>query len=134
MPGLTRPEADAAARWLAAVPDADRHLALAEVALAVLLSDGAGPYLLGADGELILVLGPHPHIAGVHVAMGGQPSEHRVGAVGPLPDGGWLWLARAGVQDDQRVPALDSVAAVAAMAGLTAWAREWAGTVPSVGA
>ncbi|MBM3665710.1 MAG: hypothetical protein FJW92_07950, partial [Actinobacteria bacterium] len=57
LPGLTRSEAESAAAWMQSVPAPDRHLALAEVALPVLLTDGAGPHLLGADGALVLVLG-----------------------------------------------------------------------------
>lgn len=134
MPGLTRPEAEAAAEWLADVPVADRPLALAEVALPVLLSDGAGPHLLGADGALVLVLAAHPRLAGMHVAMGAPSPGHAVGAVRPLRDGGWVWMARAEVADDRRVAALDALDAVADAAALAAWADEWAGAIPTLGA
>ena len=80
MPGLTRPEAEDAREWLAVVPAPDRPLALAEVALPVLLTDGAGPHLLGADGALVLVLGPHPWLQGARVAMGAPSPRHAVGA------------------------------------------------------
>ena len=38
LPGLTRPEADEACRWLGAMAGDDRPLALAEVALPVVLT------------------------------------------------------------------------------------------------
>ena len=133
LPGLTRPEAEAAAAWLEAVPDADRGLALAEVALPVLLTDGAGPHLLDADGALVLVLGAHPCLVGMSMAMGAPAPLHAVGVVRPLADGGWMWRARAEVPDAGRVAALDALDAVADDAGLAAWAREWAGAIPTLG-
>lgn len=132
MPGLTRPEAEDAREWLGVVPAPDRPLALAEVALPVLLTDGAGPHLLGADGALVLVLGPHPGLAGARVAMGAPSPRHAVGAVRPLPAGGWLWLARAEVADADRVAALDGLDAVVDHAGLARWASEWAGVIPTI--
>ena len=134
MPGLTRPEAEAAAEWLADVPAADLPLVLAEVALPVLLSDGAGPHLLGADGALVLVLAAHPRLEGMHVAMGAPSPGHAVGAVRRLRGGGWVWMARAEVADDLRVAALDALDAVADAAALMAWADEWAGAIPTLGA
>ena len=134
MPGLTRPEAEAAVAWLAGMPAADRGLALAEVALPVVLSDGAGPHLLGADGALVLVLGEHPRLDRMHVAMGAPSPGHAVGVVRPGAEGGWLWMARAVVPEQRRVPALDSLDAVADAAGLAAWADEWAGAIPTLGA
>lgn len=134
LPGLTRPEAEAAATWMPSVPEVDRHLALAEVALPVLLTDGAGPHLLDADGALVLVLGSHPNVPHAHVAMGAPSPLHAVGVVQPLPAGGWIWLGRAQVPDEQRVAALDGLDAVADAAGLGAWAAEWAGAVPTLGA
>lgn len=134
MPGLTRPEADAAAQWLRAVPGPDRALALAEVSLPVVLSDGAGPHLLDADGALVLVLAEHPRLAGASVAMGAPSPLHAVGVVRPLPGGGWIWLARAQVPDARRVAALDALDAVGDGSGLAAWADEWAGAIPTIGA
>lgn len=134
LPGLTRSEAESAAAWMQSVPAPDRHLALAEVALPVLLTDGAGPHLLGADGALVLVLGAHPRLQGTHVAMGAPSPLHAVGAVRPLSAGGWIWLAGALVPDAQRVAALDGLEAVADATGLRAWAGEWAGAIPTMGA
>lgn len=130
MPGLTRPEADDACRWLAGLGPADRLLALAEVALPVVLTDGAGPHLLDAHGVLVLALAPHPRLAGARVAMGGPAPRHCVGLVRPHPGGGWGWLARAEVDEADRVAALDSLDAVRDMPGLASWASEWAGVIP----
>jgi hypothetical protein len=134
LPGLTRAEAERAAAWMPSVPAPDQPLALAEVALPVLLTDGAGPHLLDAGGALVLVLGAHPRLHDAHVAMGAPSPLHAVGAVRPLPAGGWIWLARAQVPDDQRVAALDGLDAVADATGLGAWAAEWAGVIPTLGA
>ncbi len=134
MPGLTRPEAQGACAWLRDVPAPDRWLALAEVALPVVLTDGAGPHLLDADGGLVLVLAPHPSIASAHVAMGAPSPLHAVGAVRRVGEGGWMWLARAQVDDAGRVAALDALDAVTDPEGLAGWAAMRAGAVPSVGA
>lgn len=134
MPGLTRPEAQGACAWLRDVPVPDRWLALAEVALPVVLTDGAGPHLLDADGGLVLVLAPHPSIAAAHVAMGAPSPLHAVGAVRRVGEGGWMWMARAQVDDAGRVAALDALDAVTDPEGLAGWAAMRAGAVPSVGA
>ena len=94
LPGLTRPEADDACRWLGAMASDDRPLALAEVALPVVLTDGAGPHLLDADGGLVLALGPHPALAGGRVAMGAPTPLHAVGLVTRVGGGGWAALRR----------------------------------------
>ena len=132
MPGLTAPEAEAVATWLAEIPEPDRALALAEVALPVLLTDGAGPHLLDAHGSLVLVLGPHPRIEGAHVAMGAPAPRHALGAVRRRAGGGWIWLARAEVPEAGRIAALDGVAAAPDRAALAAWAGEWAGVIPTL--
>lgn len=134
MPGLTRPEAQGACEWLRHVPAHDRWLALAEVVLPVVLTDGAGPHLLDADGGLVLALAPHPSIAGARVAMGAPSPLHAVGLVRPVGDGGWSWLARAEVDDAGRVAALDALDAVVDAEGIAAWAAMRAGAVPSLGA
>lgn len=134
MPGLTRPEAQGACAWLRDVPAPDRWLALAEVTLPVVLTDGAGPHLLDADGGLVLVLAPHPCIAAAHVAMGAPSPLHAVGVVRRVGEGGWIWLARAQVDDAARVTALDALDAVTGTEGLAGWAAMRAGAVPSLGA
>jgi hypothetical protein len=142
LPGLTRPEADAAAGWLSHMPNADRCLVLVEVTLPVVLSDGAGPHLLDGSGALVLALGPHPHIAGARVAMGAAPPgppaaprapSHVVGVVAPQPAGGWLWLARAEVAEHERVAALDGADQATGPPDLRRWADTWAGAVPTLG-
>jgi hypothetical protein len=132
LPGLTRPEAEAACEWLRHVPPGDRPLALAEVTLPVVLTDGAGPHLLDADGGLVLALAPHPSLAGARVAMGAPSPRHAVGLVRPLPGGGWLWMARVEVDEADRVPALDALDAVTDAHGAEAWAAVRAGAVPSL--
>lgn len=143
LPGLTRPEAEAASRWLADVPPRDRRLVLVEVVLPVVLTDGAGPHLLDASGSLVLALGTHAHLVGARVAMGALTASdgdttnrvdtpHIVGAVRPMPAGGWLWLARAVVAAVDRVPALDGVDAAHEEAALRTWADRWAGAVPTL--
>jgi hypothetical protein len=117
-PGLTRPEADAAATWLGTV-DAP-HQVLVPVEIGVVLSDGAGPHLLDASGGLVLVLGPHAHVAGARVAMGAPSPLHAIGAV---EDHGtyWVWRARRDVPEPDRVGALDSLDACPDTDALTVW-------------
>ena len=132
LPGLTRPEADDACRWLRAMAGDDRPLALAEVALPVVLTDGAGPHLLDADGGLVLALGPHPAIADALVAMGAPTPLHAVGLVTRVGGGGWAWMARARVPDSGRVDALDELEAVVDAPGLRSWAARWAGVMSTL--
>jgi len=122
-PGLTRPEAVALIDGLGA-RDAVIADTLMQVELDVVLSDGAGPYLLDADGLLMLVVGAHPAGSGVHVAMGQPgPDRARIGAVvrAGFADG-WAWIARAEVPADARIPVLDELAAADSTAALRAWA------------
>ncbi len=133
MPGLTRPEAEAACGWLARVHPGDRSLALAEVALPVVLSDGAGPHLLDAGGALVLALGPHPSLPGARMAMGAAPPRYVVGLVRAIGDGGWIWVARAEVDEADRVAALDELDAVEDRTALSSWAAVRAGVIPIVG-
>jgi hypothetical protein len=106
--GITRIEGVAAAAALGADPDPDR--ALVQVTLPVVLSDGAGPHLVDADGRLVLVLGPHPHIAGASVAMGEAAPDHALGLVEAAGVGGvWRWVARARVAPEGRIAALDAI-------------------------
>lgn len=134
LPGVTRPEAEDACRWLAVLRADEQPLALAEVALPVVLTDGAGPHLLDAGGALVLALAPHRGIAGARVAMGAPGPLHAVGLVRAHAGGGWGWMARAEVGDRRRVHALDALDAVRDPAGLASWARAWAGVMPASGA
>ncbi len=131
LPGLTRSEAEAACTWLAALDPVDHPLALAQVVLPVVLTDGAGPYLVDASGALVLALGPHPGIAGANVAMGARVPGHAVGLVRRIGPAGWAWLARAEVGEADRVVALDALHALSDLGGLVGWATEWAGITPA---
>lgn len=117
-PGLTRPEADAVASWLGGV-EAPAQV-LVPVEIGVVLSDGAGPHLLDPAGALVLVLGPHSHIAGAYVAMGSPSPLHAIGAV---EDHGthWEWRARRDVPEPDRVRALDSLDACPDTDALAKW-------------
>lgn len=118
--GLARPEAerlaDVAGQGGAPLP----QLAVA-VELPVVLSDGAGPHLLCADGSLALALGAHPHLPDVRVAMGEPRPAHRIGLVAPVSDEVWRWRFAALVDPADRVTALDDLAEAADEPGLAAW-------------
>lgn len=120
--GVTRTEAAAAAAALRALGPDGWDDGLVEIALPVVLSDGAGPYLLDADGRITLVLGPHPAIAGAHVAMGHPSPAHRVGIVAPAGAAAWRWLARAEVAAGARVAALDALDACTGLPEALRWA------------
>lgn len=132
MPGLTRDEAARACEWLAAFDPDDRPMALAEVALPVVLTDGAGPHLLDATGTLVLVLGAHRSLPHAHLAMGQAGGRSVIGLVRPVGDGGWAWLVRAAVHDTERVAVLDDLDAVADGPGARQWAQRWAGAVSTL--
>jgi hypothetical protein len=122
-PGVTTLEAEALIAGLsdrAAAPDD----VLVQVELGVALTGGAGPYLVGADGVLVLVVGRHPALDGAHVAMGQSGQDRaRIGVVRPARfAGGWSWSARAEVPGTARIAALDALAAVEGDDGLRAWA------------
>jgi hypothetical protein len=121
--GLTRIEGFAVADALAGEADPDR--ALVPVTLPVVLSDGAGPHLVDADGRLVLALGAHPAIAGASVAMGEAAPAHAVGLVERAGDGPlWRWVARARVAPGDRVEALDALDAAPDRAAAVRWERE----------
>lgn len=121
--GVTRTEGAAAAEALAGEPDPDR--VLVHVTLPVVLSDGAGPHLVDAGGRLVLVLGPHPHLAGASVAMGEAAPDHAIGVVEPADAGGlWRWVALARVAPGGRVAALDAIDAAPDRAAAVRWERE----------
>lgn len=132
MPGLTRDEAERACEWLAGLDPADHPLALVQVALPVVLTDGAGPHLLDAEGRLVLVLAAHSALPDARMAMGQAASGYLVGLVRPRAGGGWAWIARAAVNDAERVAVLDDLDAVADWPGARAWARRWAGAISTL--
>jgi len=135
-PGLTRNEADALAVALSVSDPADADAVLGQVELGVVLSDGAGPYLLDADGVLVLVIDAHPRVDGVAIAMANTATDRvRIGAVRPLAAaGGWQWLARTGCAAVDRIRALDELAAATTTAGLREWHQTWnaRGVEPSI--
>lgn len=122
-PGVTPLEGRAAAPALEAMEPQRREAALIAITLPVVLSDGAGPYLLDADGRITLVLGPHPAIPGASLAMGEAAPDHRIGLVRPVAGPVWEWIARAEVAPEGRVEALDALDAVADAGAAAAWAR-----------
>lgn len=126
-PGVTRTEGAGAAAALAALEPVRWDGALVEVVLPVVLSDGAGPYLLDRDGRLTLVLGAHRAISGAHVAMGAPSPGHAIGAVERRGGGLWEWLARVDAGPDGRVRALDGLDACADAAAARRWASDWRG-------
>jgi hypothetical protein len=124
-PGLTLPEVDAAAAWLAQLKMAEMGEALVVVALPVVLAEGAGPYLLDASGHLVLAVADHPHLAGARVAVGQSGPGFVVGLVRPALEGGWRWRARAEVVAAERVAALDELDAVSDEHAAAAWSERW---------
>lgn len=109
-PGLTRPEAEAAAHRFSSTGREDVARALLVVTLPVILTDGAGPYLVDATGALSLVLGPHPGIPEACLLMGPPVPRHPIGLARRGADGAWSWLVRAEVAPSQRDVALDALA------------------------
>ncbi len=121
-PGVAPHEGDDAC---AALVDADAGAwdrFLVEIVLPVILSDGAGPYLLDAEGRVTLALGDHPQMEGVRVAMGEASPGHRIGAVRRVGEGRlWEWVADAVVAPAHRVDALDALDRAADDAALLRW-------------
>jgi hypothetical protein len=119
-PGLTRPEAERAIPVLAEQAAWDDLLIAIE--LPVLLSEGAGPHLVAADGALVLALADHPGLPG-RIAMSASGVEgHLVGLVLLVTHPLWVWRARALVSEVDRVGALDALDAVADTGALERWA------------
>jgi hypothetical protein len=123
-PGVTRVEADAACRGLAATGSDSPGAALLGVELGVVLSDGAGPYVVDADGVLVLVLDRHAHIPECSFAMG-QVDRDRV-RLGLVRDRGahgiWEWVTQADVAVTDRVTVLDRLAAAETLEAIS---RGW---------
>ena len=125
--GVTRQEAADVQEALAGWEPGRWDRALVEVVLPVLVSDGAGPYLLDATGRITLALGGHPALPDLRVAMGEPRPRHRVGLVRPTGEPRvWEWAWDAEVDPDRRVAALDALDAVADADGAAGWQRrEW---------
>lgn len=126
-PGVTRTEGAAAAAALAGTDPGGWDAALVEITLPVVLSDGAGPYLLDRDGRITLVVAAHPGIRDVHVAIGAPSPGHRLGVVGRRATGVWEWLARVEASPGDRVAALDALDACPDLPAAVRWARDWPG-------
>lgn len=126
-PGLTRPEAESACEGFAGGGPRDWDAGLVRAELGVVLSDGAGPYLVDSDGVLVLVVAVHPSLSTAHIAMGPlDPQWLRIGVA--EPDGAvgvWHWRARADVSVGQRVAALDGLDQAQTVAEMSAWAARW---------
>jgi hypothetical protein len=133
-PGVIRPDAAAAVDVLSAMAPDLWDAALVRVELEVVLSDGAGPYLVAPDGTLVLVLGTHPEIRDLAIAMG-QPdgTRHLVGLVRELAGGVWGWWTSAGVPSSARVAALDALVELASADEVDGWARRFGGSCPTAG-
>jgi hypothetical protein len=120
-PGITRIEAAAAAPVIHALTPGRRAEALVEVVLAVVLTEGAGPYLLDVEGRITLVLGPHPTLEGVHLAMGEPRPDHSIGLVRRVEGVVWEWVVRSRVAPARRVQALEELDAVVDLAEAAGW-------------
>lgn len=125
-PGLTRGEAaeHAATLDIAATP-AELDRVLARVQLPAVLSDGAGPHLIDAGGEIVIAIADHPRLQGA-VAMGGPGPRYSVGLLSGRRQPPWRWRARARV-GDERIAALTALDELAAEDELDAWRDHWGG-------
>ena len=123
-PGIARTEAQEVVPELERIDPAAWDRALVEVALPVVISEGAGPYLLDSEGRITLALGPHPAIAGALVAMGEPGPGHRIGLVRRIAGRLWAWEVDAEVASAGRVAALDSLDAATDPAAARRWQEE----------
>jgi hypothetical protein len=123
--GTTRVEADHAGATLEALAGPDLARALVRVELGVVLSDGAGPYLVDVDGALVLVVGSHGASSDVSVAISEAAPDHDIGLVAPLGSGVWIWRAVAAVAPGQRVMALDQLADCGDLLAAQGWEARW---------
>jgi hypothetical protein len=126
--GTTRVEADQATATLEALAVPELHRALVRVELGVVLSDGAGPYLVDANGALVLVVGSHEASTDVSVAISEAAPNHDIGLVAPLGSGVWVWRAMASVAPAQRVSALDELAECRDLSAAAQWQTRWRST------
>lgn len=126
--GVARHEAEAVIAGLSACSPEDWGRLLIEVTLPVVLSDGAGPYLIDAEGRVTLALAAHPRIRRARVAMGAPSPGHRVGAVAATETPRlWQWLADAVVPPDRRVAALTALDEAGDELDLLRWQNEQRG-------
>lgn len=126
--GVTRVEAERAASSLATLAPDDLDRALVRVELGVVLSEGAGPYLVDAVGGLVLVVGSHDALSDLSVAIGEARPDHDIGLVAALGSGVWIWRAMATIAPVDRVAALDGLAECGDLVAVHEWERTWART------
>jgi hypothetical protein len=123
--GITRVEADTALPVLETLETVDLARALVRIELGVVLSEGAGPYLVDAIGSLVLVVGGHDAAPDVSVAIGEARPGHDIGLVSPVGSGVWVWRAMVAIAPADRIAALDALAACADLAAARGWERAW---------
>ncbi|MFN8108654.1 MAG: hypothetical protein U0Y82_02240 [Thermoleophilia bacterium] len=127
--GITRTDAERVADSLAGQVLGPWDGLLVPTTLPVVLSDGAGPYLVDAEGVLVLCLGSHPGAEPLSMAVGQPaPGTSRVGLVRLDGRDPARWVVRADVPDDRRVECLDALAAADDPEGLRRWALRFGGT------
>ena len=109
-PGITAVEGDRAARGCDRCASSAFDNALVCIELGVVLSDGAGPYLVDVDGTLVLVLAQHPALSACHLAMSQYDDGHfRVGVVRDCAmNGWWRWEGFRDISADDQIVALDA--------------------------
>jgi hypothetical protein len=123
-PGVARTEAQAVVADLGRIDPGDWDRCLVEVALPVVLSEGAGPYLLDAAGRITLALGHHQSLAERLVAMGEPAPDHRIGLVRRVAGRLWRWEVDAEVEAAGRVEALARLDAAADDGAARRWQDE----------
>jgi hypothetical protein len=123
-PGIARTEAQAVVPELERMDPDEWDGALVEVSLPALLSEGAGPHLLDADGRITLALGPHPALAPDLVAMGEPGPAHRIGLVRRVAGRLWHWTVEAEVMPARRVEELGRLDAAADVEAAVRWQDE----------
>lgn len=120
--GVAPHEGEAAWAVLSQLPPARWDGLLVEITLPVVLSDGAGPYLLDAEGRVTLALGAHPAVADARVAMGEASPGHRIGALRRVGETHvWEWMCDAVVAPADRVEALTSLDEASDEGALARW-------------
>ncbi len=125
-PGLTRGEAADHLAGHAAFAGRDIDRVLAPAQLPAVLSDGAGPHLVDARGEIVIAIADHPLLPGA-VGMGGPGPEYTVGLLLGRSDLPWRWRVRARLGDD-RIAALTELDQAASDVELDAWRDQWGGS------
>jgi len=121
-PGLTRPEARDA---LGGLPAGSWHDHLVAVALPVLLTDGAGPHLLDAEGNLVLAIADHPHLPACKLALGPLGGKDQAGLVVPVgSDALWRWIVHAVFDPAHRLSALDGLERIERREDIDGWLRD----------